>query len=446
MRGPTDSIGLVVDRLTHVVRTISTAFRRDNREKLWSVATILLAAGSGLYGIYTLGPIQEALRIALGLSDNQISLLQGPILYFPTIAASIPIGYIIDRYPRARVLALFVALQTGCILLSAVAPNFSVMAIARASVGVMSIAILMTVCALVADTVAAERRGRVFVFFGIAQVVASAGAFALGGKLLAHFGSETEAWRYALGWLAAPLLPILGLCLWLPEPASRSESKKTNSFRSVATQLWRYKAMLVPLAFGTTITGMGYSAALIWATPIYTRSFELPPAEIGALMGGILLAGGILGPVLGGIFTDLAGRSGGPQRTMSLMILLTFLQIPAGFFGVMPTVLLACLLLVVFSTIANMLSTVTLTLTTVAIPSELLGVSFGVQNGIAVLFTGLSPVMVSQLASRAQAVSPIGSALGMVCMATSLLGIVMFALGRRHFPRHPQTPRSGSVV
>jgi len=49
----------------------------NERAKLFQLTVILLAAGAGLYGIYTLGPVQEPLRMALGFSDNQSRFSKG---------------------------------------------------------------------------------------------------------------------------------------------------------------------------------------------------------------------------------------------------------------------------------------------------------------------------------------------------------------------------------
>jgi hypothetical protein len=163
-------------------------------------------------------------------------------------------------------------------------------------------------------------------------------------------------------------------------------------------------------------------------------------------MGIVLLISGVLGPLLGGLLADLCQRSGGPRRTMTLMIGLALLQIPSGFFGVMPSVFLMSALLVVLSTICYMKGIICTTISTVVIPDELLGLCFGAQNAIGSVFVSLSPVLVSQLSSSTGGPEKIGESLTMVCIATSLLGAVAFAAGRRYFPgaparSHPATLR-----
>jgi predicted MFS family arabinose efflux permease len=103
--------------------------RRGLQLLLLSIALI-----SAVYAKMALGPLQETLRGALSLDDNQIALLQGPALAFPMLLIAVPLGLIIDRRSRVKLLfflALFALLGS---LLTAVAPNFAVLFAARALV------------------------------------------------------------------------------------------------------------------------------------------------------------------------------------------------------------------------------------------------------------------------------------------------------------------------
>jgi hypothetical protein len=74
------------------------------------------------------------------------------------------------------------------------------------------------------------------------------------------------------------------------------------------------------------------------------------------------------------------------------------------------------------------------TATTVAIPEELLGLSFGVMSAMSAVFVSVSPVAVSLLAGRIGGPASLGQSLTAVCVVTSLLGAATFAVGRRYFP------------
>jgi MFS family permease len=178
---------------------------------------------------------------------------------------------------------------------------------------------------------------------------------------------------------------------------------------------------------------MGYSASMVWAAPVLSRNFGLSADRAGSIMAMVLLISGVLGPLLGGTLADLSQRVGGPRRTISLMIGLAILQVPAGFFAVMPNVMWVSMLLVMLSMSCFMKGIICATVSTLVIPNELLGMCFGAQNALGALFGSLSPVIVSQLSNRTDWPANIGSALTLVCVATSVLGAIMFAFGRKHF-------------
>src|SRR5262245_111135 len=102
-----------------------------------SLQLVLLTATltAAVYAKVALGPLQETMRHALSLSDNQIALLQGPALAIPMVVVAVPLGLLIDRHSRVRVLfALAVMLLAGSVL-TAVASGFTALLVARGLTG-----------------------------------------------------------------------------------------------------------------------------------------------------------------------------------------------------------------------------------------------------------------------------------------------------------------------
>src|ERR1700679_3573697 len=92
---------------------------------------LTLAASAGTFARTAIGPLQETMRSALALSDNQLALLQGPALAVPLVIAAVPLGLIIDRYSRVRLLLIFTGLNMIGNILTAIAPNFASLFAAR---------------------------------------------------------------------------------------------------------------------------------------------------------------------------------------------------------------------------------------------------------------------------------------------------------------------------
>ena len=400
----------------------------------FQLAVIVLAGGAASYAFSTLNPLQEMIRTAMDLTDRQISILQGPALYLPPMLIGIPLGLLIDRVSRARLLTIFTGLEIVGTVSTALAPNFVTIVFARALIGCMQAANSVNASALVAELVTPARRGRALMMLGMLQVGGVSAAFALGGELAAYFSHLSNGWRWSMLGLAFPLALVLFLVLRVREPRQVNDVRHTPGWRETVAALWHYRAKLVTLSFGHLIVAVGYTMALVWTTPILARHFKLSPDRIGMLMGAVLLVSGLLGPLLGGTLADLCRRTGGTRRLISLMTVLALIQVPSGLYGVMPSVPLVTLLLLVLCTLSGMKGIICTTVTSLIVPKELLGASLGVLVAVSAVFSSTAPVAVSLLADRIGGVVGIREALTFVCVITSLAGATTFGIGRRYFP------------
>jgi len=149
-------------------------------------------AGAG-YTRTAISPLQEAMRLALSLSDNQMALLQGPVIGVPVALAAIPLGLLIDRTCRVRLLEVLLVLSVLGSLFTAFASSFSLLLLARGLAGVTGLGIVPVVFSILADLYPPAQRGRAVTVALIGQVAGNSAAFAFGGALLAMSGSEPKA-------------------------------------------------------------------------------------------------------------------------------------------------------------------------------------------------------------------------------------------------------------
>ena len=409
-----------------------------------AVQLLLLAAAvwAITYARVSLGPLQEALRVDLGLTDNEIALVQGPALALPMALASIPLGLIVDRYSRVRLFLFSVALSVVATVLTAIAPNLSVLVVARGLLGFGVAAVLVGAYSLVADLYPPAQRGRATTIVALGEIGGAPAAFALGGALLVmagplaslDFGSRTGGWRWALLWMSGPLAIVALLMAGLREPPRTDIVVQHPRLRDIAEELWRYRTVVAPLLFARVMVWIADGAVFVWAAPTFARRFALAQDRIGAIIGGALLISGILGPIIGGPLADLCQRTGGPQRTATILAVVALLSVPAGLFAVVPNPTLAGLMLTAFLTLGFAFGTAAMTLGTVVIPGEVRGLFLAASVTVAALFsTGVAPVAISLLSRTLGGTTMIGHALAWVCALTSLLGALIFALGRRGF-------------
>jgi len=306
--------------------------------------------------------------------------------------------------------------------------------------GLASAATLIAAFSLVGDLYVPAQRGRATMVVLMGEIGGAPAAFALGGVLLtmssgvsATFG--LEGWRQALLWMCAPLLPIVLLLLMLREPPRTGVVVKNPSVREVWPQLWRYRLVVVPLLLARVMVWIADGAVLVWAAPTFARSFGLSPDRIGAIMATSLLVSGILGPLLGGPLADFCQRSGGPRRTVSAMCVLALLSVPAALFSITPNASLASFTLAAFLMLGFTIGTMALTIATIVIPGELRGLYVAITITVGATFSiGVAPLLVSGLSGVLGGPAKIGLALAIVCVTTSILGALVFSIGRRYFP------------
>lgn len=397
---------------------------------------LTMVVTAALYARTAVSPLQETMRLALSLSDNQMALLQGPALALPSLVAAIPLGLVIDRYSRVGLIIILALFDVVGSVLTALASNFVILLLARCLIGLAASAITPVAFSLIADLCAPDQRGRASMLVLIGQFGGMAAAFALGGMLVVMSGSGPNSWRWAMLWLTGPLVAIIFLILAMRDPPRTGVVIANPSSRKAFGELWRYRAVLVPLQAGLIMAEIGTGTILVWAAPALSRSFSLSPSRVGAIMSMIVLVGGVLGSIAGGILADLCQRGGGPRRTITILSWMALLSaLPASLFAIGPGVGPASVLLALFMTIFGAIIVTAMTLFTIVVPNELHGLCLSVVVGANIIFgTALAPVTVSLLSGAIGGATMIGKALVLVCVTASLLGAAMFALGRRYFP------------
>ena len=394
------------------------------------------AVAAAFFGRTALSPLQEAMRLSGGLTDNQMAILQGPALALPLVLFALLVGVAVDRLSRTRLLQAWALIGIAGHVLTAVGRNFALWFIARSLVGLAAAVTIVAAVSLVADLYPSEARGRATMLLAIGQVGGSSVAFALGGTLLSVMSSDPSAWRSALYGMSIPWLLVLVALVALKEPSRSEEHIKRPHLRVAAGELWALRASILPLFGGVVVVDIALGAAPIWAAPDLSRTFGLSAAQIGALLAIVLFAAGLLGPVLGGLLADWAQKSGGPRRTLRVMSVVAALTTVTDLFATAPNAALAAILLFGFNLLVVAISVAVTALVTVLVPNELRGLCLSCLAAAQVLFgLGLAPVAVSSLSAALGGTAKIGDALTIVCVCASVLCALAFAIGSCLQPR-----------
>lgn len=400
---------------------------------------VAMATGNVMLGVFS--AVQEQAKAELGFSDFQMSLLNGLAVSIPLAALSIPVGLMVDRAVRVRLLLWTAVAWTAGTLLTAFAQSMPLLFAARMLGGIGANISTTIAISLAADLCLPDRRGRSLLLLTIGKYAGTGLAFALGGWLLGVFLEHggllgLAPWRsihLALGLFS--LLVVIALAV-LREPARlETRAGPRASIAETFRELAGYRRFLVPLFLGQIGVLMADAAATIWAAPVLARSYGVTPQEFAGWMGAVVFGAGILGALAGGIAADIGHRSGKRGGILIGAIAASVVALPAALFPLSPAVPLFAVTLFVLLLGGTITGLVTATTLAVLLPNELRGLSIGVFLAVGGLIAfGAAPSLVVGVSALLGGEEMLSSALALVGFAVSVLGCLGFCLAWRAAP------------
>lgn len=301
----------------------------------------------------------EPLRRDLGLTDTQISLLQGLAFALFYTLVGLPIGRAIDRHSRVRIAAIGVALWSTMTAISGLAQTYLQLFAARIGVGIGEATLSPAAYSLFADIFDGRRLGFALGIYNLGSALGAGIAMVLGGAIV-QFASGQQAvilpllgpvhpWQLTFFYVGLPGLLVALAILALPEPARQHSHAAGLPPAIPVREVLRFAASrwraLAGHHLGVAFSNLSAFAAVSWMPAMLVRSYHWSIAEAGLAVGIALLAGGLLGLTGGGWLADRAYARGSTAGRMRLCLFATLCGIPAGaLLGFQPNPLLAVVL------------------------------------------------------------------------------------------------------
>ena len=399
---------------------------------------VSIASAATMQGAFS--TVQEAAKADLKLTDFDLSLVQGLAVAIPIAVLSVPLGRMVDRTNRMRLMIVMSILWTTGTLATAFAPNMPLLFLARMITGLGSTCAVIAAISIAADLCRPAQRGRAMMILTLGKNAGGAAAFALGGWLFGVFLAQGMfgmlPWRsvhIALAGLSAVLTLAL---LPVKEPRRQeTEAGADIAFASVMKVLWDRKAFLIPLFAGQISVTMADAAAAIWAAPVLSRNFGLSPEQFAGWMGGVMLLSGIGGAVIGGLSADAGHKSRIRGGILLGAVIASGVALPAAIFPLMPTPLWFGVALTVLLLGGTVTGLVTATAISVLLPNEVRGLCLGLFLAVAgVIAFGVAPSLVTAVSGIMGGDQFLAPALALVGTAVSILSFLTFLLAMRNAP------------
>ena len=243
-----------------------------------------------------LNPLVPLLRQHFNVSDTQLGSLQWVLLVILALA-SVPSGYLADRFNEPKIIATGVLFWSAAAIASGLAPTFAFLFVARGLVGIGEAAYAPAAQSLISDSFSRDNRALAQSIFASGMILGGVSGLALGGVM-----GERHGWQHAF--IIVGVLGILpGLTAFkLKEPQRRPRSEVVP-----VLQLLRVPAFVAMIAAGICITFSSVSF-VTWGIDYATNYKNFSIKEAAISLAVIALMSSVVGALSGGYCADLMAK------------------------------------------------------------------------------------------------------------------------------------------
>ncbi|MBN8886253.1 MAG: MFS transporter [Rudaea sp.] len=275
----------------------------------------------------------EPIKHDLHLSDTQISLLQGLAFTVLMGVGGLPIGWLVDRLPRLRIVSCGIAfwsVMTACCGLSG---SYAALLLARMGVGLGESALNPAAYSALADAVPRKRLGFAIGVYGMGVYIGAGLAMILGAEAISRMpaGGLTlpllgtmRSWQAVFVLVGLPGIFLALLTLLIREPVRRETlDVGTTDLPAVPSSTRRYlldnRHALSMLILCQSFAAMLSFTLNAWAPSFFIRSFGWSIAQTGHAYGITIACAGVLGFLCCGVLGDRLAARGDIAARMRIM-------------------------------------------------------------------------------------------------------------------------------
>ncbi|MDG2273687.1 MAG: MFS transporter [Halioglobus sp.] len=316
----------------------SSIDKRSSNHAWWALALLTATYTFSFVDRQIVNLLVDPIRADLGLSDSQISFLQGLAFALPYVLLSIPVGRIVDRANRIRVLIIGILIWTVSCMMCGTAKSFWQLGIARMGIGGGEASVTPASWSLLADYFPPEKRALPISIFLMGPY--------LGAGLSLLLGAEVISWASGLGQIELPIvgviapwqltfmlvaLPGVVIALLLPllkEPVRQERlgsEDEAMTWKKVGQYVWPRRQLFGAYLLGSPFLVLVLYALQAWIPSLLVRVHEIDIVQAGRYYGAIALVAGSAGVLSGPIFARWLSSRVNADRAPLIVIFISIL-------------------------------------------------------------------------------------------------------------------------
>lgn len=290
----------------------------------WYVTLVLLLGFTfSFVDRQVLNLLVEPIRKDLGISDTEISFLQGFAFAITYVLASVPIGRMVDRFNRVRIMIWGVLVWSATTIACGLSRNYLQLLVARMGVGAGEATLSPAAWSVLADYFHPEKLSRPISVYLMGPYI-GAGIAMIAGAAMLDFTREVSSisvpllgelapWQFTFIAVGLPGVLIAALIATVKEPVRtgrRGAAVVLPPWREVWAYMVQNRRVYIALHLGVPFIVVMLYGLQSWTPTILVRVYDWDLADAGRTYGVIALFAGSAGVLSGPFVARLLERSG----------------------------------------------------------------------------------------------------------------------------------------
>jgi MFS family permease len=288
----------------------------------------------------------EPIKADLGLSDVEISLLQGFSFALLYALLAVPLAWLADRGNRKWVILAGMIGWSMATFSSGLATSFAVLFAARMMVGIGEATLAPAGFSILSDSFPRDKLPMAISIFTGSGFLGSGLALVIGGMIIGQLNAMGDValpfgtfkpWQLTFMAVTVLSIPAFLLLLLIREPARRSGNRAVAS--DDAPPVWEIVSFLrahwkvfVPLILGLSCFVAAQFGLGAWAPSYFIRDHDWSPETVGNALGPVVMFAGLGGVVAGGILVQHFMQRGVEDASLRIAMLAIGLALPFAIF------------------------------------------------------------------------------------------------------------------